>query len=460
VSEDASRFARRFRATCLLLGVALSALLLARTQVGGDQLSLLSRGFRLVAYGELVPYGNPLSGGGYDPGPATSILIALPLAIWKHHLAPVVLIWLTHLAAWFLLDSRLRRVATEGERAAFALVYWLNPWRVGAAAVLWNPYFLFLAGAIHLVTLLDQRERGRFWSSFLHVFTLGFAVQLHPSVLMLGVTSLILVVRRTVRVHWAGAVAGGAAAIATLVPWITLYLERPQIFRGEAEGFLFRALLFVQPWLKGLSYWVRYPSLAVPSESYRFDFSALVGAGVDRSLSSAATSVALAAGGVTVVAALVANLRFFRARWKSGLLPAGGESERATLERIVVAGALACLFVFAMSPTTPQSWQALPLFHLAALPVAFWLGPKFDGEATPARLRARRAAAAAAAAAVLLVVCMGFGARNFRCGGRDGLVFPLTDDSPMLDALEIRERCEWPTNVPTGGWPDGLPKAE
>jgi hypothetical protein len=426
--------------------------------VGGDQLSLLSRGWLLAERSELVPYGNPLSGGGYGPGPMTSVVVGAPLALWSHHRAPIVLIWLTHLAAWALLDSRLKRLLSPGERAAFALVYWLNPWRMSSAAILWNPNYLFLAGAIHFVTAFDQRERPRAWSSFVHVLTLGLAVQLHPSVLLLGVASLVLVIRRSVRVHWPAAIAGGVAALLTLWPWIALVRERPELLRGDGEGFLFRAIALVQPWIKGLSYWLRYPSFLLPEASAAFDFTAAFGPGTDRWLSPALAAAVLVLGLATVAVAIVANVAFARSRRRAGWIPAGpvgASGGREFLERYVVAGALAAVVVIAASPTTPQSWQVVPLFHVVVLPVAFWLGARFPGSAGR---RFRVGAVAAAAVSVLLCLAMAFGARNFRCGGRDPMVYPLLADSPMLEALHLHDACRWPTNVAGGGWPDGMPR--
>ena len=52
-----------------------------RSQVGGDQLNLLARGWLLAARGQFIPYGNPLSTGGKAPGGITSLLVGLPLSV-------------------------------------------------------------------------------------------------------------------------------------------------------------------------------------------------------------------------------------------------------------------------------------------------------------------------------------------------------------------------------------------
>lgn len=102
----------------------------------GDQLNLLARGWLLAVRGDLVPWGNPMSFGGLAPGALTSWLVGLPLTVWLDHRAPGALIWLFHLLAIVLLDRSLRPVLTPLERAVFAVLFVLNPWRVQAAAVL------------------------------------------------------------------------------------------------------------------------------------------------------------------------------------------------------------------------------------------------------------------------------------------------------------------------------------
>jgi hypothetical protein len=458
-APKSGQFPRRFRAICLLAGMLLSAALLLRTQVGGDALSLLARGWRLAAFGDLVPYGNPLSGGGYDPGPATSVVVGLPLLFWNDHRAPVVLIWISHLAAWILLDRRLRRVVGEGERAAFALVFWLNPWRLTGAAVLWNPNYLFLLGAIHFATAFDQREAPRIWSSFFHVLALGLVSQLHPSTLLLIVASVVLVLTRTMRVHWPGAMAGGALALASLQPWLELVRVRPELLEGGTSH-LFRALVFVQPWLKGLSYWLRYPSLAVSAESHDFDFRFTLGPAADRVMAPLLDGFVLIAGATTIAIALAANIAFFRARRREGLMRSGPAADgREFLHRYVVSCAAAAVLVFAASPTTPQSWQGYALFHAAAIPVALWVGRRLEESGGKVRRRVEASLIAAAAASAIVTVAIGAGAPNFRCGGRGDLRYPLVADSPMLEELGIQRTCPWPTNVSGAGWPEALPRS-
>ena len=144
----------RWIAVIFVTGLAISATMVARSQVAGDQLNLLSLGWLLAEEGVWIPYGNPTTGAGPTPGGASSIVVGLPLMLWKHHRAPVLFIWLGHLVAYWMLDRWLRRILTPEERLVFAVLYWLNPWRLYFSGHIWNLNLLFLVGAAH------------FWSAY------------------------------------------------------------------------------------------------------------------------------------------------------------------------------------------------------------------------------------------------------------------------------------------------------
>lgn len=459
MADRSTEFPDLLRRAAVVAGLLISLLMVARAQVGGDQLNLLARGWLLAERGQLVPYGNPLSSGGDGPGIATTLLMAGPLAVWRDHRAPVVLTWALHLAAFILLDRRLRTVFSPWERAAFAVVYWLNPWRLEASAFLWNPNFLYFFGALHLATAFDQRERPRFGASFLHVLALGVGAQLHPAMLLLIVASFLLWRRGCVRVHWGGVAAGVAVTVALLVPWWQAVQAEPAIV-AAGEGFPFRGLVWVQPLLKGISYWLRYPSLLINRQSAIFDFTAIAGPAADRLLAPLAKGLVGTGGVLTIVAVLVANVDFFRRRFASGARAAFARSTasdaRAFVEDYAFWCFVAAVAVFAAAPTTPQSWQAVPLFQAAIVPVVFWLGRRLAAPATADATR--RGLAAAAVAAFLVHLALVAGGPNFRCGGRGGVNFPLRASSPMFDDLGLQRTCPWTFDVANEWWPDVLPE--
>jgi hypothetical protein len=431
--------------------------MLARSQVGGDQLNLLARGWLLAAEGKWISYGNPMSTGGKAPGGITSLLVGLPLLVWKDHRAASALVLVFHVAAYLILDGTLKRIFSPRERVFLSLLYWLNPWQLYFASFLWNPNYLFLFGSIHLWSGLAQRERGRFWPSFLHGAGLALALQIHASFLLLAVASFLLWLRRYFRAHWGGLIAGGILAGLPLIPWALELSEHPALLTEAQKGFLGRGLILVLPLVRGLIYWLRYASLAVSERMTDFDFSGLLGSDpwLGPGLNAAASTVLAA----TLLIPVFANVRLWRGarrHWREKLAP--GTSDREWLEGYARIGFVSMFIVFALSPTTPMMWQGLILLHAAILPVIFWAD---DLGRTRHAHRIARGTWIYAGVEIALLLAMAFGNPQYRCGGRTerrDFGFPLRSDHPMFRELDIQQTCPWPMNQPGKWWPDVLPE--
>jgi hypothetical protein len=445
----------RWRWACAAAGLLLSGLMLARSQVGGDQLNLLARGWLLEAQGRLISFGNPMSTGGWAPGGTTSLLVGLPLFLWHDHHAPTAVVLLFHLLAYFILDRSLRTVLRPHERLLLAVCYWLNPWRVYFSGFLWNPNYLYPFAAAHLATALAQRHRAGFWASFLHVVCLGLALQIHPSALLLLVASVLLWARGYLKLNWPAAALGVLAANLPLLPWYRDVLTQPALITEAHKGFLGRGLLLVFPLLRGVLYWLRFSSLSLAGRMGIFDFREAFGAAADRWLQPLYFALTQIVAPATVVFALLANiwlLRRNRHRWRRRL--AATASDRTWLQGYVLWTFAATVLVLCLAPTTFMYWQGLALIHAAALPPVLWLGALWRSR------RAARVRAGVAVYAVLEVLVglgMAFGSPDYRCRGTETVVFPLRYDSPMFDELHIQATCPWPLNVRGGWWPDVLP---
>ncbi|HET9768821.1 MAG TPA: hypothetical protein VFS60_18400, partial [Thermoanaerobaculia bacterium] len=247
-------------AAVFVLGLLLSLLLALRSQVGGDQLNLLARGWLLLERGEWVPYGNPSSSGGAVPGGVTALLVAAPMALWRHHRAAVLGLLLTQVVAFALLDRWLGDALARRERRLFAVVYWLSPWRLLLSGFLWNPGYLLLLGAVHAWSSWRQRREAAFWPSFALALALGLGFQVHPSVTLLGAATLLLLLTGHTRLRWSGFTAGLVLAAVPLVPWALAVARDPELL-PVSQGFLFRGLLLVFPFVRGVLYWLRHGSL-------------------------------------------------------------------------------------------------------------------------------------------------------------------------------------------------------
>lgn len=448
---------RRRDATALLLAVVvvlLSLLLWQRAASGGDQLNLLARGWLLAEQGTLVPYGNPGSSGGVAPGPLTSWLVGLPLAVWLDARSPVLVILLCHLLALWLLDRVLRETLHPTARRLFVLFFALSPLRLFLSGFVWNPNYLLLAGAVHLWSLYRQRERGRFWLSLAHVLCLGLALQLHASAVLLVAASGLLWLGRGWRLSWPGALAGGALVLLSLVPYWQAVAANPALL-PVSHGFPGRGLLFVFPFVRGLLLWLRYPSLALPGKLVELDFTPALGAAWDHRLAPLGKLVTAVLGPLTALFVLLTLVWLGRRLWRrQAWRSSAGASPRRWLERYLLACALASVLIFAAAPTTVMWWQGVTLFHAMLLAPTLWTAALLHSRR---RQLARLGVTAWAVTAALLTLAMAFGSPQYRCGGREAVQLALAGDPPLLADLGLAARCTYPTNVPGGWWPDVLP---
>ncbi len=442
---------RRLGALIFLFGLAVSAAMFSRSQVAGDQMNLLGLGWRLAFEGDWVPHGNPTSAGGFTPGSVTAVVVGAPLRVWRHHRSGSLLILLTHVLAYLLLDRLLRRLLGPEERLLFAVLYWLNPWRLYHSAFLWNPNYLFLIGALHLWTAYRMRREARFWPSFWHILTIGLGVQIAIHTAPLAVCTLLFWWRRYLRVHLGALIAASALVVASLVPWAVAVAADPGIFPTGAEG---RWFFLLNTTLRAAVYWVRYASFALAGELYTLDFGSLVGRAAQARLELpiAITARILYVG--TLAVSLWANVLLWKGSGRWWRPAAAEQTDREWLEGIVRWSFVALLLIFTLSPVTVSRWYGFSLFHVAVLPLVLaggrWLAD--PGLAIRARLAARAWAWVSVAVALALLI----GGPMYRCGGTPssgaaGLP-NLRRDHPMLETLSIQDTCPVTVDDPDGWW--------
>jgi len=432
-----------------------------RSQVEGDTLNMLARGWRFAFAGEWLQYGLPTSAGGKSPGGLLSLLVGVPLVAWGDFRAPALLVWLLGVAGFLMLDRIVGRVLGPPWRLVFAVLYWLNPWRIHYTSFLWNPNYMFFFGALHLWLSYQLRHRPRFWPSLALVLSIGLAIQLHTSAMVLATMSLMVWWRGLVKLRWSGVVAGALITTASLVPWAVLVVQRPELMPG-GTGFPFRSLLLIQPALRGAMYLVRYPSLALPHQVYQLD---LVPGGTNDDLASLTLSVLLVGvGWLTVLLPLWAYRQFFRRvrpvwrRWEwTG-------SDRLWLRGYVLWCLVGAALAFAASPTSVMFWQGFAAFHVTTLVTALMVGTL---SRTRHRHLMRRSIAAWLVLSVLVVGIVSQSSSLFRRSPPPPATPPtegvvdfdgrLAGDHPMFHDLGIMDRCGVTVVGEGGFWPDALP---
>jgi len=430
------------------VGLAISLVMVARSQVSGDQLNMLARGW-LFTHGEWVQFGLTTSANGKAPGGLGSVLSGAALLVWRDYRAPALLILLSHVLAYLLLDGTLRRALGGRERLLFCVLYWLNPWRLFYSAFMWDANWLFLFGAVHLWTAYRQRREPSFWASLLHVLALGAFLQLHSSFFVLALASVLLVVRGWFRPNWAGVALGAGLSALALIPWVETVVANPSLLPGS-KGFLFRGLILVFPLLRGVLYWLRYSSLSVGGDMTDFDLTPwLAGAGrwLGPSLSVLATVIGVVSVAVPAMAA-VWMWRRNRRRWHQ---PPAGISDRAWLHGYVVWTFGAAVLSFALSPTTIMAWQGFSVLHAAVVPPVLWVAVLLRSRM---RERVERLARVWVAALLVLLVCMAVAAPRYRRNGRGAVGIVVHQDHPMYHELGILDHCSVTVDPKSTWMPD------
>jgi len=451
----------RFYWLVVLLGAFFSILMLVRSQVAGDQLNMLARGWFLITNGEWIPFGLPTSAGGKAPGGLTALVTGLPLMVWQHHRAPTLLILGLHIIAYCLLDRLVARVTGREGRLLFAVLYWLSPWRLYHSTFLWNPNYMLFFGALHFWSMYQQRYRARFWVSFLLVLAIGLPAQLHASAILLVPISLVLWWRGYFKIHFGGAVLGATVVTASLMPWLLAMLQDPSLV-PQGEGLLASGLRPLSYLTRGLGYWLRLDSLAVSDSMFCLDFSALLGPTAGRAIAPVLPAMWWMLGLLTVPVAIWANLRLWR-RSSGWWRPSSPQtSDRTWLKGVVRWSFLITLLACFASPTTTMSWQIVVLLHLAVMPSVLAGETLLKG---PQRRLALKGTALYTALTCTLLIAMSFGSPMYRCGGYRceamNVTHPiLRSDHPMLEELGIQATCPFEINQPGGWWPDVLPEAE
>jgi hypothetical protein len=438
-----------------IAGLLLASVMVFRSHVAKDQLLLLARGWKFAYGGEWVFLGMPMSGGGFVPGGLTSLLVGLPLLAWPDPRAAALLVMVSHVVAYLLLDRVVGQVLGSSERRVFALFYWLSPWRLFHSAFLWTPNLMVVLGALHFWTIYELRGKPRFWFSVAHVLVLGAAVQIHPSALLLLVVSAVLLFRGFFRINLAGLGLATILTAVSLLPWGAVVFRDPGLLplRGDRPRRLSQPLLGA---VRGVLYWVRYSSLYVSGTIRCLDFSGFVGERAWQAVRPFQYWLLSALGGISLILPTWVNYRFWRRaarRWLVWRKPGG--TARVWLEGVVRWTFLAAVVVFLFSPTTIMSWQVLGLLHATVILTVMHLGVLLRSR----RQRvARWAVRAYAIASVGLSIAVAFGGPLYRswgdrCGYLNAMFPPLRSDHRMLDDLDLRDNPQLQVNEPDGWWP-------
>ncbi len=407
------------------LGFLLPLFYLWRVQVGGDQAKLLLLGWEFYTTGTPPPYGTVLSHGGMLPGSLTGLLVGLPLYLSESYFLINVSILLFHVLAWGILDRTLRGILTPRERLLYTILYWLNPWRIYHSLFLWNPNWVFFFAAFHFWTLYRQRREASFLVSLLQVLSAGLLLQLHGSFLVLVLISVVLWLRGYQHIHWGGILMGVLLSAAMLYPWAVAVVANPTI-RPTQSGFLGSGLVEGNP-IRTVLYWIRLSSFQFIGRMMAYDYSPDFGKGVQAWLGPSVFWFNSVLGVLSAIFAAIAQVRLWRTEvpLRFGKLSPDA-SDREWLIGMIRWSFLADLVATVLSPVTVLHYQFFVIFHLAVLPLVFWLGSE---SLLPVFLRIWKPIVALCC---FFILAQGWGSPMYRKGGDRPYSVVLKVPCPML----------------------------
>ncbi|HEX5670638.1 MAG TPA: 3-deoxy-D-manno-octulosonic acid transferase [Sulfuricurvum sp.] len=247
--------------TGLLIGLFFSFLYAQHQILTGDQIQMLTKGYMGAHQGIWQSYGNAASAVGNVPGSLSAYIVGLPLLIIDSPWAPMSFLIFLHLISFLLFDAIIKQMFTSTIRLAFMLLYWLNPWFL-FENILYNPSYLFFFSALHFWTAFQMREKRSFIYSFLHLLSIGMAMQLHYSWIILAFISSFLWYKKMIQIHWPALFLSAAVILASLIPYFQEFITNPEIRQNpgnkEGERYIGWGGVHVYPVLKAITYWFRY----------------------------------------------------------------------------------------------------------------------------------------------------------------------------------------------------------
>lgn len=364
----------------LLLGMVLSGWYAWQQVVEGDQLQMIHNGYMGAYHGIWLNVGNTASVVGNVPGQLLAWLVGGPLLVWDSPYAPMAFLLLIRLVGFLLLDNVIRQVFDDRlmVRLIFLALCWLNPWFL-FDSLLYNPSYLIFCIGLHLWSAWRMRDTPRFLPSFLHVLSIGLAVQLHFSWPVLVILSAYLFYRGALRPNFWGVLLALALIAFSLFPYLQQLLADPDIARNadpEARNrYIGWGGLHVYPVLKAAIYWLRYGSWAFPGMLVNFtDFAWLPTAGLQWVAVISWRVMLTVLAVATMVVSLVSNVYVFN-RIKGYLRRRAGpvQSGEQWLLLYVFGAWLAAMVSAALAPIIFNYWHLTLIFPIALLPVVFWL---------------------------------------------------------------------------------------
>lgn len=241
----------------LIIALTIQSILSMSFWVGVDQLHLIDLGAKLSEDGTLLGYSKLKSGGGANLGSLMQILVAIPLYLFNHFQAPMLVPILFTFISFWLLKPVIIRLWNEKGFFVFSIFFFLAPTFLYNAGFLWEPAYLFLPASLHFISAyyLSTDKSKSFWWTLWHLLSLVAVIQIHNSALILIIASIILIYRKQIRLSAQGTIVAFVIGLMFFLPLINeLVFNNGGLEISSAEGYIGKSAVKVMPALKGFFY--------------------------------------------------------------------------------------------------------------------------------------------------------------------------------------------------------------
>ena len=368
----------------LVFGLCMSFYYFKHQILTGDQTQMLYKGYLAARSNIWLNYGNGASAMGNVPGSLSTLLIALPLKVLDSPYSPVLLLLTIRLIGFFLFDSVIKEIFSPSIRFLFLLLCWFNPW-FQFESLLYNPSYLFFCSALHFWSAYHSLRKPSFAYSFLHILSIGLALQLHYSWPLLALITIFLFFKKNIFANWSGVFCASLIIIGSLIPYIHDVRLNPALLTHQDPEANARYIgwggLHIYPVLKSILYWLRYASLLFPNKILTSaDFNWLTD---HKTLQSILLylwrGVTFTIGGVTVLFAVIANYSCWK-KIKTNIAINSNQLINAEDWLIYYSiGAIFAVIISAtLSPIVLIYWHLMLVFPFALFPLLIFVNQKKD----------------------------------------------------------------------------------
>ena len=347
----------------LVIGSILSFIMFKTLMIHTDNTQLMDKVYKILTTGEWVHHGNAATKMGSLPGSFLTVITAVPMIVWNSPYAACLVIFLFHLASYFILRYLGFKYIDNFNPLYLVVFYWLNPWRIEQSE-LYNPGYLFLFSSLYFYFIHKLNTRKNFWDSLFLVLVVGFCFQVHFSVLILGISFLYLFWRKQIKVHYLGFATGVVLIGLSLVPWALEKMSgQTDSLQTHSGAYIGKNLVLVYPVLKAIAYFFRMGSLYCGRHIFseiRFDYIQT------EWLKVIFNFIFHSAKWVLAVVSLFLSFRFFGQKFKDYK----NSQNRTFWSEFLVSFMIGTILSAALSPVEFNHWHFILCFPVIAFFIA------------------------------------------------------------------------------------------